>query len=173
MGQAADRKVPTSAPRGKRSIGPARPPARTPRLEDPRTVTVVTQPVIRRVLEGCGAPCVEIVTAEALHRDCFCVAVDPDAVRDQVNGLLASEGAPMRLTDAHAHLFAALPIFVPEHTVRHMEAAVQALSAAVATPAFVDATLAWASPIAQHDPGSPGGLLGFDFHLGSEGPRLI
>ena len=136
-------------------------------------MTVVTQPVIRRVLEGCGAPCVEIVTAEALHRDCFCVAVDPDAVRDQVNGLLASEGAPMRLTDAHAHLFAALPIFVPEHTVRHMEAAVQALSAAVATPAFVDATLAWASPIAQHDPGSPGGLLGFDFHLGSEGPRLI
>ena len=136
-------------------------------------MTVVTQPVIRRVLEGCGAPCVETVSAEALHRDCFCVAVDPDAVREQVNGLLASEGAPSRLTDAHAHLFAALPIFVPEHTVRQMESAVQALSAAVATPAFVEAALAWAPVIARHEPGSPGGLLGFDFHLGPTGPRLI
>ena len=142
-------------------------------MENHLAVTVVTQPVIRRVLERCGVPCVEAVTAEALHRDCFCVAVDPDAMRQQLNGLLALQGTPVRLGDAHAHLFAALPIFVPEHTVRQMEAAVQALSAAVATPAFVEAALAWAPPIAQHDPGSPGGLLGFDFHLGPDGPRLI
>jgi hypothetical protein len=136
-------------------------------------VTRATQPAIRRVLERCGAPCVETVTAEALHRDCFCVAVDPEAVREQVNSLLVSEGAPVRLTDAHAHLFAALPVFVPEHTIGQMEVAVQALSAVVATAAFVDAALAWAPPIAHHDPGSPGGLLGLDFHLGPEGPRLI
>ena len=118
-------------------------------------------------------PCMETVTGDALHRGCFCGAVDTEAVREQVNGLLASEGAPGRLTDAHAHLFAALPVFVPEHTIGQMEAAVGALSAAVATTGFVDAALAWAPPIAHHDPGSPGGLLGCDFHLGPEGPRLI
>lgn len=47
-------------------------------------VTVVSQPAIRRVLDRCGVPCVETVTAEALHRDCFCVAVDPAAVREQL-----------------------------------------------------------------------------------------
>lgn len=63
-------------------------------------MTVVTQLTIRRVLERCGAPCVEAVTAEALHRDCFCVAVDPDAVRAQLNVQLSAQNAPA-LADAH------------------------------------------------------------------------
>lgn len=136
-------------------------------------MTVVTQPTIRRVLEGCGAPCVETVTAEALHRDCFCVAVDPVEVRTQLNALLSTQDASARLADSHAHLFSSLPIFVPEHTVAQMTAAVLALTQSVATPAYVTAVMAWAPAIAAHDPGSPGGLLGFDFHLGPDGPRLI
>lgn len=153
--------------------GPLRPAwAHSILLESLRTVTVVTQPAIRRVLERCGAPCVEAVTAEALHRDCFCVAVDPDAVRAQLNAQLSAKNAPA-LADAHAHLFATLPIFVPERTIERMTAAVQALTLAAATPAYVAAVMAWAPSIAAHDPGSPGGLLGFDFHLGPDGPRLI
>jgi hypothetical protein len=101
------------------------------------------------------------------------VAVDPDAVREQLNGLLALQETPVRLGHAHAHLFASLPIFVPQHAVRHIETVVRAVSTAVGAPAFVEAVLAWAPAIAHHDPGSPGGLLGFDFHLGPDGPRLI
>lgn len=37
----------------------------------------------------------------------------------------------------------------------------------------VSAALAWAPEIAHFDPGSPGGLLGYDFHLGIAGPQLI
>jgi hypothetical protein len=123
--------------------------------------------------EGCGTACVEAATAEALHRDCFCVAVDPVAVRAQLNSLLDDNGTPVRLAEAHAHLFSSLPIFVPEQTVAQMTTAVKALTEVVATPTYVAAALSWAPAIAARDPGSPGGLLGFDFHLGPEGPRLI
>lgn len=137
-------------------------------------MTAPVLPVVPRVLDdGCGSRCVDSATAEALHRDCFCVAVDPHAVRDQLNSLLDASGTPIRLADAHAHLFSSLPIFVPEQTVAQMTAAVQALTEVVATTAYVSAVMSWAPAIARHDPGSPGGLLGFDFHLGPEGPRLI
>lgn len=131
-------------------------------------------PVVHRVTnDGCGGACVEAASAEALHRDCFCIAADPLAVREQLNTLLNASGAAVRLGEAHAHLFSALPIFVPEQTVAQMTAAVRALTEVVATPVYTAAALAWAPAIAHHDPGSPGGLLGFDFHLGPDGPRLI
>ncbi len=131
-------------------------------------------PVVLRVVdEGCGAACVEAATAEALHRDCFCVAVDPGVVREQLTSLLDATGTPLHLADSHAHLFSSLPIFVPEPTMALMTAAVQALTEVVASPAYVAAALSWAPAIATRDPGSPGGLLGFDFHLGPDGPRLI
>jgi hypothetical protein len=137
-------------------------------------VTVVVPPVVPRIVdEGCGAPCVAAATAESLHRDCFCIAVDTHAVTAQVNALLEASGTPVRLTDAHSHLFSSLPIFVPEPTVAQMARAVEALTEAVATPAYLAAVMSWAPPIATRDPGSPGGLLGFDFHLGPDGPRLI
>lgn len=137
-------------------------------------MTPAVPPVVHRVRDdGCGAACVEAATAEALHRDCFCLAVDPDAVKEQLNSLLDTHGTAVRLADAHAHLFSSLPIFVPEQTVAEMAAAVKVLTEVVATPAYVAAAMSWAPAIATHDPGSPGGLLGFDFHLGPDGPRLI
>jgi len=132
------------------------------------------QPVIRRIMDdGCGVPCVETATAEALHRDCFCLAVDPLEVKEQLNSILATSDTLVRLADAHAHLFSSLPIFVPEQTVAQITAAVQALTQVVASPAYVAAVMCWAPAIASRDPGSPGGLLGFDFHLGPDGPQLI
>lgn len=137
-------------------------------------MAVVVPPVVHRVLdEGCGATCVEVATADALHRECFCIAVDPMAVRAQLNAVLGSSGTPVRLAEEHAHLFASLPIYIPEQTVAQMTDAVGALTKVVGTPVYMEAVLGWAPAIAVHDPGSPGGILGFDFHLGPQGPRLI
>lgn len=137
-------------------------------------MTAARQPVVPRLMrDSCGAACVEAATAEALHRDCFCVAVDPTTVREQLRRLMEAGGTPLQLADTHNHLFSSLPIFVPEKIVAQMMVAVKALTAAVASPAFTAAALTWAPAIAAHDPGSPGGLLGFDFHLSPDGPRLI
>lgn len=128
---------------------------------------------VQRVLASCVSPCAVPVTAEQLNRSCFCLAVEPIAVRNQLDQMLEAIGPTARLTADHSNLFSALPFFVPKRTLGRMVEAVRALTAVAATRRYAEAALAWAPEIAQRDPGSPGGILGFDFHLSEDGPRLI
>lgn len=121
----------------------------------------------------CGVDCSAPLSAEDLHRACFCLAVDPDELHARLDEVLAAHGSSAPLAVTHPHLFAALPVFVPAAGVRTMTRVIEAIEAVAATEAFRAAVRAWAPEIAGFDPGSPGGLLGFDFHLGPEGPRLI
>ena len=123
--------------------------------------------------EICGLDCAAPLSAEDLHRECFCLALDPAELHAQLDAVLAGHGALAPLAATHAHLFASLPVFVPAASIRAMEQVVVALEAAAATAKYRDAVQAWAPDIAAFDPGSPGGLLGLDFHLGPDGPRLI
>lgn len=121
----------------------------------------------------CGLDCSAPLSAEDLHRACFCLAVDPAQLHARLDAVLAAHGLPAALAASHPHLFSALPVFVPAADVRAMTRVVEAVEAAVSLPAYRAAVQAWAPAIAGFDPGSPGGLLGLDFHLGPDGPRLI
>ena len=121
----------------------------------------------------CGPSCSAPLSAADLHRACFCLAVDPAQLHAHLDAVLAAHGTPTALAQSHPHLFAALPVYVPAAEVRAMTRVVEAIEAVAATAAWRRAVLAWAPGIAAFDPGSPGGLLGFDFHLGPDGPRLI
>lgn len=123
--------------------------------------------------DACERRCAALSSAEALNRDCFCVAVDRQALHAEVEAVLRANGVPGSLADSHPHLFSSLPVFVSPHHLRQVAGVVAALEEVVALPAYARAVLAWAPDIAGFDPRSPGGLLGLDFHLGSEGPRLI
>jgi hypothetical protein len=125
------------------------------------------------IRERCGVDCAPPLSAEALHRECFCLALDPAELHAHLGEVLASHGALAPLAGTHAHLFASLPIFVPAASIRAMERVATALEAVAATPVYRSAVRAWSPDIAAFDPGSPGGLLGLDFHLGPDGPRLI
>ncbi|GIK49801.1 MAG: hypothetical protein BroJett013_24980 [Alphaproteobacteria bacterium] len=54
-----------------------------------------------------------------------------------------------------------------------MQAVVAAMEAAAALPAYQAAALAWAPDIAAHDFGPHGAFMGYDFHAGDDGPKLI
>jgi len=90
--------------------------------------------------------------------------VDPAELRAHLDRVLAAHGAAAPLAETHPHLFAALPVFVPAAQVREMTQVIQAIDTVAATAAFRSAVRRWAPEIASFDPGSPGGLLGFDFH---------
>ncbi|MEO8747754.1 MAG: hypothetical protein ABI379_08905 [Rhodanobacter sp.] len=99
--------------------------------------------------------------------------MDIPALHAKLDKVLGAYGLPEALAVTHPHLFSALPLYVSR---RHLEQAariVAAVKEVVALPAHQSAVLAWAPAIACFDPGSPGGLLGLDFHLGIDGPRLI
>lgn len=112
-------------------------------------------------------------SVEALNSECFCLAVDVPALRARLEGVLGADGVPGALALSHPHLFSALPLYVSRRRLEQTAAIVAAIDEVTALPAYQSAVLAWAPDIARHDPGSPGGLLGLDFHLGIDGPRLI
>ncbi len=108
-----------------------------------------------------------------LNRDCYCVGVDRPALHSTLDAALAAHGLPAAFAESHPHLFAALPVFVSRHHIGKIANVVGAIAEVTALPAYRSAVMAWAPDIAEFDPGSPGGLLGLDFHLATAGPRLI
>jgi hypothetical protein len=121
----------------------------------------------------CDSACASTSSAEALNHECFCIGVDTSALHAQLEAVLAAHGVPGSLADSHPHLFSALPVFVSRRHIQQTARVVTAIEEVVASAAYRAAALTWAPEIAQFDPGSPGGLLGLDFHLGADGPRLI
>ncbi|MBI3376695.1 MAG: hypothetical protein HY017_33695 [Betaproteobacteria bacterium] len=111
--------------------------------------------------------------AAALNTRCRCVTVDLTAFRAEVDLRLRAAGLPASVADTHPHLFAQVPVFLSAEHAERMAAVASAVEAAVALPAYREAALASAPAIAHHDSGARGAFFGFDFHLSTQGPRLI
>ncbi|HEY5612753.1 MAG TPA: hypothetical protein VIK70_04090 [Lysobacter sp.] len=112
-------------------------------------------------------------SVEALNRECFCLSVDRPALHAALEAVLGAQGLPAALAQSHPHLFSALPVYVARRHIEQTANVVAAIEEVTAAPAYRSAVLSWAPDIARFDPGSPGGLLGLDFHLTADGPRLI
>jgi len=110
---------------------------------------------------------------ETLNRDCFCVSLDADALRRAIEADPAARGLHRLIEERCPHVFAALPVFVSRRHVDAMAGVIRAVESVAALPAYRDAALEWAPAIARFDPGTPGVFMGYDFHLGADGPRLI
>jgi len=110
---------------------------------------------------------------EALNAGCFCISVDPSVLRSQLEADDSTRGLFDSLARTHAYLFAKSPIFVSRENVAAMEALVEAAEAVIALPQYRKAVLSWAPSIARFEPGTAGVLMGYDFHVTPQGPRLI
>jgi glutathione synthase/RimK-type ligase-like ATP-grasp enzyme len=110
---------------------------------------------------------------EWLNTDCFCITVDGAALQQALDADAATRGLYESLRHTHAYLFAHAPIFVSRDNVTAMERLVAAVEAVAAQPGYREAALGWAPAIARYEPGPVGALMGFDFHVTPQGPRLI
>lgn len=111
--------------------------------------------------------------AQRLNQHCLCVNLDQSAiVRDLARQLNDDTGEILSST-AWQQFFSNAAVFVPGHDLAHMQAIVQALETAAALPEYQRQVLSRAPRNAQFNPGPAGALMGYDFHLGKEGPRLI
>ena len=116
----------------------------------------------------CNADCTA-TAAVALNRDCHCKVVDIRHVHEAIAARIpgALDG------DTHAHLFSPYALFVDQATIDAMAGVARDVFEVARHVPYVEEVLRHAPPIAQHDPGSSGGILGFDFHLTIAGPQLI
>lgn len=111
--------------------------------------------------------------AEELNSTCRCLSLNRNAFRDD---LLARDknGEIYRLiVDEHPHLFAESAVFVSQDCLNQQLKIIAALEQVIALPAYRQRVLDYAPDSAQFAPKAHGVFLGYDFHLGAEGPKLI
>ena len=108
-----------------------------------------------------------------LNRACFCVTLDRASLLTAIAAEAPDPELAAALIAARPHLFAAMPVFLAEQDLKSMLEVVAAVEAAAQDPAYQAAALAWAPAIARHDFGPRGVFMGYDFHLGTGGPKLI
>ena len=111
--------------------------------------------------------------AEALNRDCYCIAVDKEALHNSLEAHLRDAGLPAQLLDTNSHLFADSPVFLQQGHLRKMEQLIRAVESVTHNDAYRAAALATAPAPTRQDFGPRGVFFGYDFHLGADGPQLI
>ena len=111
--------------------------------------------------------------AERLNRECFCIGTDVAALHDWLDADLQRHGLAASVAQTHPNLFSSLPVFVTRAHVQEMQQVIHAVHAVIGTDAFHQEVLDSAPSIATHAPAAHGVLQSYDFHLGSDGPKLI
>ena len=125
--------------------------------------------------------------AAQLNRDCFCRTVDHDQLAlaldgtagaaNELRGAVDADKAPPHsyasLRRTHPNLFSDTRVYVAQQHLDFMAELIRVVERVVHRPGWRERVLADAPAIAAHDPGTAGVMLGYDFHLGDDGPRLI
>ncbi|PDT90493.1 hypothetical protein CO669_09950 [Bradyrhizobium sp. Y36] len=110
---------------------------------------------------------------DLLNRECFCITLDHDALCREVEREAGDREICASLARERPNLFSNAPVFLSEAVTRAMARIVRAIETVAEVPAYQDASLSWAPPIAARNFGPRGSFMGYDFHVGSGGPKLI
>ena len=94
----------------------------------------------------------EMSRAEKLNRECACDSVGAAEL---------------------AGFYSKAPVFVGTSHLRQMASLIAAIHRVIERPLFEQTVLAEVPSIARVRPGAKGVFLGFDFHVGADGPKLI
>lgn len=114
-----------------------------------------------------------LTTAEALNLACYCRTLNAEKLQRQLEKDASLAGMAQDIARTRPHLFSSTVVFLAQPVVEQMRLAVQALERVMAQPAYQAQALARAPAMARHDFGPLGMFMGYDFHLGAQGPRLI
>ncbi len=111
--------------------------------------------------------------AETLNLGCLCRTLSPERLRQQLETDPSLQGLAAGLAASHPHLFSETAVFLDPAINATLGQAIAAIERVVALPAYQQRALSGAPDIARHDFGPAGVFMGYDFHLGEGGPRLI
>lgn len=107
--------------------------------------------------------------AEVLNRDCACVTLDHAALESA----LGADGLYREIFATRPHLFSDSVVFVGRRHLARMAELVAAVEEVVGLPGWQTRVLGWAPASAQRLCAVRGAFLGYDFHVGDDGPKLI
>ena len=111
--------------------------------------------------------------SERLNRECTSVTLDRDALCIELERETGDPAFCTTLLRTRPHLFSNAAVFISRAQFATMLRAVRAIELVVRMPEYHDAVLERSPEIGRRDFGPRGAFMGYDFHLGHEGPRLI
>ena len=114
-----------------------------------------------------------IQRAEQLNRDCQCTALNRQQLQRELSQQENGEVLYRMITEERPHLISDVAVFVAESNLLKQREVIDALERVIALPAYQERVLAYAPASAHFQPKAQGVFLGYDFHLGEDGPRLI
>lgn len=112
-------------------------------------------------------------SAEVLNQACFCRTLNRDRLCEQLERDASLKGMMQSIAQTRPHLFSSTVVFLANDMEHKIAAMVAAIERVVAVPGYRSQALARAPTMAQHAFGPIGACMGFDFHLGTNGPHLI
>jgi hypothetical protein len=126
--------------------------------------------------DGSGSSCVSASgprSPTVLNADCYCLTLKRDDLLKEIERNLVDIEAFQLIAEARPHLFSEESVFLANADLMRMHEVVAAIERAVQLPAYQSAVLSWAPEVAGIDHGPAGALMGYDFHVASDGPKLI
>lgn len=111
--------------------------------------------------------------SDKLNAGCFCMTLDRNILLQHLKIGSGHEKMWSELPLTHPHLFASTPTFVSEQNLLGMLGTTQAAERVSRLAAYHEQVLSSAPEISRHEFGPHGVFMGYDFHLTSEGPKLI
>lgn len=125
-------------------------------------------PLLRALSEGDG-----LDVAERLNRGCQCVSLDHERLRNELERDARDGALLSMIVSTRPHLFADSVAFVAAHHQARMAQIIAAVERVVALPGWEGLAFEHAPAAAKVSTAAAGVFLGYDFHLGPEGPQLI
>lgn len=108
-----------------------------------------------------------------LNRDCTCLTLDREALGEALDRETGDPSFCTSLMETRPHLLADVAVFVNETEIDSMRRIVAAIETVSRHLAYQAAIRGWAPATALRDFGPRGAFMGYDFHMGPDGPALI
>ncbi|HZW13462.1 MAG TPA: hypothetical protein VFF81_09760 [Noviherbaspirillum sp.] len=113
------------------------------------------------------------VSAESLNRACACRTLNPEKLRRQLEAEPSLAGLFDEIAASRPHLFSSTAVFMSPQQLGQIKAVIAAVEKLAHLPAYRNLVLARAPAIAAAEHGPRSVFMGYDFHLGENGPQLI
>lgn len=112
-------------------------------------------------------------TDTTLNENCFCISLDRNSLIDAIVRDVGDPETSRLIETSRPHLFSDVSVYLSKPDLTRMCNVVSAIESAVQLPAYQTAVLSWAPEVARLDYGTMGVMMGYDFHITPDGPKLI
>ena len=110
---------------------------------------------------------------ETLNADCTCVSLDRAALCRALEAEVGDAQFCRDLLASHPTLISNTPLFMRSEHATGMAEVIRAIERVAKLPGYIASVQDCDDPIVRFHPGAIGVLMGYDFHLSEDGPKLI